>query len=350
MDDHYEQDPHYRVFLRPFAAKKGTLLENLDPFEGYFVKCYWDVRMPSSAAQENVKLASFLRFRHTNGSMDINNPGDIYGRQKSWYETGNIELGEDLAIREKWSSKVNKLEHDGSENGLVAFTMFPRKQYENEDAQFATENYGAVEVRFFDNLAFGTGADMEDMMYRFIVKCQVDIMKGQYDQNTKMIRTEGDIERIHSITSYYPIDILLNDSGLDFNDARNHPELFDFNKKISTNWPQWVMYNASGYDPANLVDPLFFKFGNRLMNEEVNYKAYNLSPLTQTLRLELDPSTQLYNQYYEAKNHLNFTEGFHGALTFEVDAGPFGKAGRYIRNQVMYLNAYGNVDINGWDG
>lgn len=348
-DGSMEQDPHYRVFLRPFAAKKGTPLENLDPFEGYFVKVYWDVRMPESAARQDVKLASFLRFRHTNGDMDINNPGSIYGRQKSWYETGNIELGTDTIARQKWSSKVNDLEHDGSENGLVAFTMFPRKQYENETAEFATENYGAVEVRFFDNAAFGTGADMESMMYRFIVKAQVDIMKGQYDQQTKMIRTEGNIERIHSITSYYPIDILINREGIDFWNE-NDLEYYEFNKKIATNWPRWVMYNASGYDPANLVDPLYFKYGNRLMNEEVNYKAYNLTPLTQTLRLELDPSTQIMNQYYEAKNHINFVEGFHGALIFEpTEPGPFG-SGTYIRNQIMYLNPYGNVDINGWDG
>ncbi|DAT81252.1 MAG TPA: hypothetical protein [Caudoviricetes sp.] len=47
------------------------------------------------------------------------------------------------------------------------------------------------------------------------------------------------------------------------------------------------------------------------------------------------------------------TEGFWGALKFDMTAagngGPF-EAGEYIRNQVLYLNAYGNVDINGWDG
>jgi hypothetical protein len=48
---------------------------------------------------------------------------------------------------------------------------------------------------------------------------------------------------------------------------------------------------------------------------------------------------------------LNLSEGFHGALEIDLTGGegPF-KKGRYIRNQVMYLNAYGNVDINGWDG
>lgn len=64
-------------------------------------------------------------------------------------------------------------------------------------------------------------------------------------------------------------------------------------------------------------------------------------------------------QQYRAKPHLNFQEGFHGVLrTFTVNdetpadvpvETPFGR-GFYVRNQIMYLNAYGNVDINGWDG
>mgnify|MGYP007083037144 FL=1 len=85
-----------------------------------------------------------------------------------------------------WDSKVN--EREQQPNGLVAFTMYPRRQYEAEEneqsnaSHFATENYGALEVRFFDNAKNGTKADLERCMYRFIVKAQVDIMKGQYDQ------------------------------------------------------------------------------------------------------------------------------------------------------------------------
>lgn len=56
---------------------------------------------------------------------------------------------------------------------------------------------------------------------------------------------------------------------------------------------------------------------------------------------------------------MNFEEGFHGALRTIVLSDPyvdftdlmrpFG-SGFFVRNQVLYLNQYGNVDINGWDG
>lgn len=361
----WHQDKHFRVFLRPFITKNGIALEQLDPFEGYFCKVYWDVRMPGSAAAPDVKYASWLRLYHTDGvPSDIDNPGNIYGRQKSWYDTGNIELGNDLgAIKQEWNSKVN--EREKTPDGLIGFTMYPRRHYEKvlegngsevdtaNAKQYATENYGALEVRFLDNMAYGTGADLERCMYRFIVKAQVDIMKGQYDQQTKMIEVDGNVERIASITSFYPIDVLFNEAGIQWDEPDGeNAKYFDPITLISTNWPRFVEYNAQGYDPKNLSKPLYFKFGPLLSEEKITYKAYNLTPLTQTLEEVLNPTTQLYDQMYRAKPHLNLAEGFHGALQIDindVEGGPF-KKGRYIRNQVMYLNAYGNVDINGWDG
>lgn len=358
-DGEWVQNKNFRVFLRPFVYKNGIALENLDPFEGYFCKVYWDVRMPGSVAAADVKYASWLRLHHTDGvPSDIDNPGEPYGRDKTWYETGNIQLngGAGDIAHSTWDSKVN--EREQQPDGLVAFTMYPRRQYEAEENKqsnanhFATENYGALEVRFFDNAKNGTKADLERCMYRFIVKAQVDIMKGQYDQQTKMIETDGDIERIASITSFWPIDILFNESDIIWDSTE--AEWVEWNgpiKKIATNWPRFVEYNAQGYDPKNLSQPLYFKFGNLLAEEKINYKAYNLTPLTQTIELVRNDVTQMDEQYYRAKQHLNLSEGFHGALEIDLTGGegPF-KKGRYIRNQVMYLNAYGNVDINGWDG
>lgn len=356
-DGEWVQDKNFRVFLRPFATKNGQLIEQMDPFEGYFCKVYWDVRMPGSVMAADVKYASWLRFHHTDGTpSDIDNPGNIYGRDKSWYETGNIDLSGDgkglgtALDRQQWNSKVNDREQEP--NGLIAFTMYPRKQYQSEEVQFATENYGAVEVRFFDNEKKGTGADIERCMYRFIVKAQVDIMKGQYDQKDKMIETDGDIERIASVVSYYPIDVLFNDSEIVWDDSEGeNAQWFEPLYKIFTNWPRFVEYDARGLEPKATGDPLYFKFAYNPDEEGVtNYKAYNLTPLTQTLETSLNPETQQEDQYYRAKPHLNLTEGFHGALQIDIThEGPF-KKGRYIRNQVMYMNAYGNVDINGWDG
>ena len=353
QDGEWIQNKDFRVFMRPFVSKGGIALENLDPFEGYFCKVYWDVRMPGSASAADVKYSSWLRLYHTDGTpSDPDNPGNIYGREKSWYNTGNIELngGTTDLSQSEWNSTVNDREQEP--RGLVAFTMYPRRQYENEEAQFATENYGAVEVRFFDNAKNGTKADLERCMYRFIVKAQVDVMKGQYDQQTKMIETDGDIERIASITSFFPIDVLFNYSDLKWDEIDgDYAEWYDPIVKIATNWPRFISYNAQGYDPSAPADPLYFKFGSDLTTEEINWKAYNLTPLTQTIENKWNNQLQQYDQIYRAKQHLNLSEGFHGAIAIDLTGGegPFRK-GQYIRNQVMYLNAYGNVDINGWDG
>jgi hypothetical protein len=39
---------------------------------------------------------------------------------------------------------------------LIGFTVYPSRQYATEVQDFAYENYGAIEVRFFDNLHDGT--------------------------------------------------------------------------------------------------------------------------------------------------------------------------------------------------
>ena len=118
------------------------------------------------------------------------------------------------------------------------------------------------------------------MMYRFIVKAQVDIMKGQYDQKTKMIQVEGNIERIATITSYYPVDIIFNFDGVNFNDVTEYPEAYEAYKKIAVNWPRYITYNASGYDPSCFDKELYFRFGQDLAAEEVTHWAWNLTPLT----------------------------------------------------------------------
>jgi len=107
-----------------------------------------------------------------------------------------------------------------------------------------------------------------------------------------MIETDGNVERIASITSFFPIDILLNYSHCVWNDPQgDNARFYNPITAISTNWPRFVEYNAQGYDPKNLTEPLYFKFGNRLSEEPVNYKAYNLTPLTQTIELVRNSTT-----------------------------------------------------------
>lgn len=359
----YVQDMNFRTFLRPFVKKNGIPLEQMDPFEGYFYKVYWDVRMPNSFQHLNaegknlVSYSSFLRLYHVDGTME-GDGGDKFKRDGTFWENGGMNVTSSYdpntqaangLMANTYSSKYNENETEESANGLIGFTVYPSKQYASQEAKFNTEYYGAIEVRWFDNEHEGTKASMADCLYRFIVKAQVDIMKGQYDQNTKMIQVEGNVERINSIVSYFPVDILVNDDNIDFTDAEKYPDLYQVVTKIANNWPSYVVYNATGYNPEVFPEALYFKVGQRLSKEERNYEAYNLTPLTQTIETQLNPQTQIYEQYYRAKQHLNMAEGFWGALRTKPQDSPFG-SGYYIKNQVMYLNAYGNVDINGWDG
>ena len=356
----YRQNKYYRTFLRPFVKKNGIPLEQMDPMEGYYYKVYWDVRMPGSAADPTTRYASWLRLYHADGTVDVDKVGSLYGRDGTFYENGGVDFKTSYKVDVQYDpgnisevglqSEVNPDEK--VPGGLIGFSLYPSRQYGNEDDRFYTENYGAVEVRFFDNQNEGTGANLEQFLYRFIVKAQVDIMKGEYDQGKKMIKVEGNSQRINSITSYWPVDVILNYSNIPFNDP-NNPDYYEFYKKIATNWPQFIAYNATGYDPAVFPDEMYFKYGPHREKEETNYRVFNLTPLVQSIEEQLDPATQKYKQYYRAKPHLNMTEGFWGALKFDMTAagngGPF-ESGEYIRNQVLYLNAYGNVDINGWDG
>lgn len=375
----WKQNENYRVYLRPFVQKNGKTVESgvgsdaLDPFEAYFYKCYWDVRMPSSVGIDRCKYASFLRLYHAEpdgraGTVFTRKADDMGGQSLGGIPQGAPETI-DVPAEYSFGSKVNPKEKDlnnpdrTSANGLVAYSCYPRVQYlEDDKTAGQKENYGAVEIRFFNNERDGTGATLEEMLYRFIVKCQVEIYKGQYDQSTHRISVEGNPERVATIVSYYPIDVLFDEEG---RSQGSQEQIREFNEKLqamTTNWPQWVQYNATGYDPVNLTKPMEFNYGGQ------NCAAYNLSPLTQTLeeskREEVDGRGNGIGKYYlyqmyRAKPHLNFQEGFHGVLRTYCDSdsrrsdvtipSPFGR-GFYLRNQVMYLNAYGNVDINGWDG
>lgn len=332
---HYEQDNTRRVFLRPFVSKNGALIPGpkYDPFEGYYYKVYWDVRFPSNAANEKAKYASYLRIHHTNG-VEIDKAGAPYSStatqdvEESFYEAGGYP----------YDDSVNKLEEDP--DGLRGFSIYPSSNYTDPATnKQLDENYGAVEIRFFDNLNGGTHATLEEMMYRFVVKAQIDIFKGQYDYVNQKVITDGSAELVASINSFYPIDVFLNYGNMgDFDE-----------KKIATNWPQYVVYNPTGYQPAAFQDPLYFKYSSMLAESDTIYAARNYTPLTQTVEEKAPPGETTKRQYYKPKAHLNFQEGFHGVLATRVEDGPF-FGGMFIRNQIMYLDQYGNADINAWDG
>lgn len=342
----WEQNDNFKLYLRPFVSKNGVKIENMDPYEGYYYRCYWDVRTPESALNHLAKNASFLRLYQTTGPIFPN--------------TGS-------------SVKKNRNEH--SPAGLVAQTSWPTDLMETRTTTSSStllEDYGAVEVRFFDNrfpqgntlnttdntLQYeGTGASLEDMLYRFVVKCQVDVYKGQYDAKNKTISAAGDSQRVASITSFYPVDMVFTTQTKEtFNTNYNNSEhsLYGFVKRMQLNWPQYVQYNATGFDPATMVDKggLYLKIGDNDPDKLDNYLAENLTVLIQEIENKIDDEGNI-TQIYKPQTHLNMTEGFCGAMRTIPGEGFFGDGDKdsfFVRNQIMYLNSYGNIDINGWDG
>lgn len=338
-DDDVDNDFCHRVFLRPFVTKNGRLIENIDPHEGYFYRVYWDVREAYNHANPLVKRSSWLRLYHAAdpmvpASQDVVRvsvkqgniykrmmEGNAYDEQTRLYEAGNAVM---------LDSDVN--ENEKTPDGLQGYSVYPSHQFFPN----AVENYGAVEVRFFDNLNNGTGASLEECLYRFIVKAQIEIYRGQYDHATQTITT-ANAQRLATINSFYPVDIFFDadNKGIRVGD-------------IATNWPRYCAYDATGYNPTTPNEALFFKYGPLLQNEKTNWRPENWTPLTQTLE-ERQLENAPVEYWYRPKPHLNSTEGFHGVLATQPGLGPFGN-GWYLRNQIMYLNNYGNVDINAWDG
>lgn len=346
----YIQDDKFRLILRPFVFRDNVPLENLDKQEGYFYRCFWDVRHPGNT-QPEVKGSSFLRLHHVSrydptatagvkppaGAMFDNTTGG-----NAW-ETGPFgpKVGKNYE-----DIKVNDLET--TPDGLTGYTVYPLSR-EFPGRSLDDETYGAVEVRFFDNMADGTGATLEQSQYRFIVKCQVDILRGQWsankgdvgiDKRTEVV-TEGQVSPVASIITYYPIDIFINDSGIKVD--------YNFGRNINTNWPKFVQYNAHGEVPEHeATDKLYFYY----KNTDVNYPPVNRTVKTQSFEQKFhkdETGTVVDIDYWYRPNpQLNMAVGFHGALTTALGA-DFGES-YFVRNQVMYLNLYGNVAVNGWDG
>lgn len=368
--EEWQQNDNFRLALRPFVSKNGVKIENMDPYEGYFYRCYWDVRMPNSITNALAKNASFLRLYHvTDGSMSSDSP-IIFD---------NVSTGSSAWNMGRISGTTETNPNEGEPNGLVALTGWPASQQEYAYTD-DTENYGAVEVRFFDNrcpgrtvsvnnvdtvkyvneddntlLYKGTGASLEDMMYRFVVKCQVEVIKGQYDAAAGKIQTNGETRRVASITSFYPVDIVFtSQSKTDFNNKwkSSSSPLYGFAKRMQLNWPQYVQYNATGYDPATIqgADGLYLVVGDKDPSNLKSYLAENLTPLIQEVETRVDSDGKI-KQVYKPSTHLNMTEGFCGALRTIPGQGFFDDNDSFfVRNQIMYLNSYGNIDINGWDG
>ncbi len=185
----------------------------------------------------------------------------------------------------------------------------------------AQERYGAVRVIGQDYPEF---EKYFDYGMSFQVKAIIEIYEGDISNGTQ----------VASIASIFPIDVFQIRGEMQTDP--NSPEYFN-PTKIKTNWPQYVLYNATGYNPQTFSEPLTFKY------DEAFIGAENITPKFQ------DMIARNGYSYYQPRPYYINRAGENGVLrAFLAEEGiPFGY---YYRNQIFQLNNYGNVDINAWDG
>ena len=343
-----------KLFLRPFVRKNGTLVEEMDPHEGYYYKVYWDVRLPNSASRDNLKNSSWLRLCYADSTSET------AAITNDFFNQANLpgHLFPNVAKKNPATGAYS--------NGLMAYTEYYGNHLDNRGVVrvVGVNNPGT------DNYGGGPAPTMEDGHYNFIVWAQIDIYQGTYMPDVSGLNDNGIYQGrvvensgklVASINSCYPVDIVLDQNSelLLSGDEKFNPKL------INTNWPQYVDYNATGYDPTVFQHNLFFRYGEnseRILDPIYNFPAWNITTQIQTIRSEIinhfQPNEDTV-QKYQPKPYFFWEQGYNGAMrtyrTGEVwktpteNAAPLGSA-YYIRNQVFRLNAYGNVDINAWDG
>lgn len=370
--NNYVQTNKTKVVIRPFVTKDGKKLESLaesgSDSTHYRIKAYYDVRFPQNAKDSTVANSSFLRICDPISGVPLSEFGSV-GRPKA--------------------------NPDGAP-GLFAMTLWDGS--DKTKPQNAT--YNAVQIKYEPRA--GIGITHEQVCNQFIVRCQIDI---ETDLPTTVRRKTGagigDYEvgagqgwhRIKSINSWYPIDIFIEDED----------NTVDFNPNfVSINWPQSIAYDSRGYNPVIDSDYLEFYYAYfpdagvkddakfiipevPEQNQSVQTVENNPNPiLGQNVKTEqelndlneedsnrqwsdMEEEVRAEAQYktlvsrvpefiykLKPKAHLNWQEGTVGALVGvldgqEVNGTPMPK-GKFIRNQIYYLNAYENVDINSWDG
>lgn len=352
--DMYEQDlKQTRIVMRPFVTKDGKALESLaeagEESKHYQIKVFWDVRFPQNAKNKAARGASFLRLCNPIDGLPLPMPHTAVGAQ-------NPEKAPGLQAVTIWDGSAAPGDKQFSDN----------------------KTYCAVELRY----ETGAGLDLhhEDVMFQFVVHAQIDIYSNLMSDTLERDEspgaegftsqtTAGTFRRIKSISSWLPVDVFIQDHTVE--DAPFDP------MKVYCNWPTEMTYDALGYDPIVDGDFLEFYYGyfpdsqdkteGRLIipeNETPTVQSVEIieQPIFLDEHTEKKLAAELNSQSLVAqppeskyrlkpKTHLNWQEGTVGTLKGRFDGdGETTPSGWYYRNQVYSLNAYGNVDINSWNG
>ena len=379
----WKQDPNNHVVFRPFVARKGVMIEEMNPYDGYCYKVYWDVRFDQR--HKKAPYASFLRLHHlerTDGDTIYKWANDTQVNAGNGYEYGNQEPG---ICKEFVKADTG----DGADpandqaNGLIGYNAYPSVSMWGTNNELVKEQYGAVEVRFADDQDWDK-FNFEDGQYVFFIKARIEIYKDCWDEANDCIAINSTAKdgAIAVITSWHPVDVFLNPGNVTFDPS-----------KLKMNWPTFVVYDSNGRNPvvstsnsdkqeltAYYSDVMYASNGYELYRdrtienpdeEQTNNKKLVITPINNTPDLckitQRSDNVQAMNgdlvasdievtkYYYNPSESLNWQYGMISSLRTpegicdENGQDPW-NGGTYIRCQIMTLNKYGNTAINGWDG
>lgn len=316
------RNPNFQLFLRPFIYKNGKRIEELPDKDGYFYKVYWDARYPNLknptlTQRYAARNGSFLKFVKFNGKDNTDFDGFTPG--------------------------------ETSPRGIDDMQSFTTSKDTVGGAPAGAKTYGALEVQWRGNNTCGTGATINGVRYDTVIRAQVDIFKNG---------TDGTPLQLATIFSYWPVDLVFT-NGSTVTPANFNPNL------IKTNWPQFVLYNPTGYAPEAPQDHLRFFYGPKAWNEEnplpFTATPINLTPTVQEIKPE--DSRNIRSWRFYPRPYYFFEECANGSMRtdFTLDTTETGWTNpnpdmldwqncTFVRPIVYSINSFGNMDINGWDG
>ena len=255
------------LILRPFVTKGGINInevkesipipDNPTEFETrtYKYDVFWDVRYPeNSLMSTDLSGNSCLRLKRITLG---NNNEVVFGN----YFDKNV-ADEDVSTEVK-------------DYGLVGIT-----HYSGDNSK--EKLYGAVEVVYHaenDPKTEAPWIDPSIANYNFYVKATIDIYEHRVHKNSDGIVIKEVNSLVATLTSYYPVDILMQEIKKD--SSQSFVEEFN-NKNLSINWPKDIKYNVTGYQPQAWTDRLKL---NYMVQDAAKHSVEIMPPINNTPRL-----------------------------------------------------------------
>lgn len=311
--------PH--LWVRPFITKNGQKFEHLPSIDQYTARIFWDTTYGPSVWDRN-DCDNMPRAHREAWNMSPIVLRDSFGNLIS----GNTRPGDPANPHLQASAPGTR--------GITNWNPFP-----DPTSGGAGGFHPGLRVDW--NPAFPPEL-LRELNFAAVIQAQIDIYR------------QG--ERIATIFSYWPVDLLFLNGSTDIVPA-----------EVETNWPQFVNYDAAGYNPQAQSNPLVFYYGEYRNNQDPPLPT-SAVPINMNTRLaeidvrrDRDGAIVSRNWLFAPRAHFLADDGFYGAIRTEIDAaalaggdftGWVAGAGHavWVRPQVFRLVTHGNSAINAWDG